>query len=184
MYSEKFKDSEIINYSRFKKIRLVPFFAAFNIKEYIAVPVTFAFGLVVELFHLDDGFDFAIFTLPLILSAVCFVLSIAFAPTKLYVNEGELKFRLWTRVHSSGFTRRNYSRRVYYHTKRISKIEFKQNFIEEIFDVGHIVFSGYTEYIARRETEDVYERKKYTIYGIRNFSAFRKELNEYIEKED
>ncbi len=58
----------------------------------------------------------------------------------------------------------------------ITNIDFHQNFIEKIFDVGHISFSGKALFTAKRDLDRIEEKDAFTIYGIKHFSRFRSEF--------
>jgi|GEM_PF-6658287 len=74
---------------------------------------------------------------------------------------------------------------VGYSISNIKDIVYKQNFIEKLFDIGHIHFKGEVKFMAisNREyekeqiRENVWFRKYHRIYGITNFSKLKEDLS-------
>ncbi|MBQ2729315.1 MAG: hypothetical protein IJF69_00920 [Clostridia bacterium] len=65
--------------------------------------------------------------------------------------------------------------KVLYSVCDIKRIEFYQNRIEKVFNVGHISFSGKVFIEAKRDTDRIEIDQPFCIYGIPNFEQFKKE---------
>lgn len=63
--------------------------------------------------------------------------------------------------------------KVSYSVTEIKDIEFHQNAIEKIFDVGHVSFSGNATFSAKRDLERIPDKNDFVIYGIKHFSQFK-----------
>ena len=62
--------------------------------------------------------------------------------------------------------------KVSYSVSEIKDVEFHQNAIEKIFDVGHIHFSGKATFTAKRDVDRIKEKDMFVIYGIKDFFSF------------
>ena len=65
--------------------------------------------------------------------------------------------------------------KVDYYVFDVKKIEANQNPIERFFNVGRITFSGRVEFDAGYDTDRIKIKDKYTLYGVKKFSEFKKE---------
>lgn len=63
--------------------------------------------------------------------------------------------------------------KISYSVSNVHSIEFHQNPIEKIFDIGHISFQGDAVFSAKRDIDRIKEKDLFTIYGIRNFAEFK-----------
>ena len=110
-----------------------------------------------------------------------------FFPKTLTVSDGALKFAEYVRVRRRGISfeiREGLAlwTRVEYTVKEIHSVEFRQNALEKRFDFGHISFSGWTTFEAKRDLEHIRERCRFTVYGIPHFAEFQAEFQELTEK--
>ncbi len=63
--------------------------------------------------------------------------------------------------------------KISYSVSNVHNIQFHQNPIEKMFDVGHISFQGDAVFVAKRDVDKIKEKDSFTIYGIRNFEEFK-----------
>lgn len=66
--------------------------------------------------------------------------------------------------------------KVSYRVTEVKVLEFRQCFVEKMFDVGHIRFSGNVEYEADRSQHRITPKKIFVIYGIKNFALFKSDF--------
>ena len=66
--------------------------------------------------------------------------------------------------------------RVKYTVLEVEDVVFTQNFIEKIFDVGRVSFSGRYLFDAGKHQDRIRERHRFKIRGIKNFSKFKNEF--------
>ena len=64
--------------------------------------------------------------------------------------------------------------KVSYCVREITGVEFRQNPIEKMFNVGRVLFSGKATYTANRYVDRINERDTFIICGIKNFDKFKK----------
>lgn len=67
--------------------------------------------------------------------------------------------------------------KVSYSVSEIQAVEFHQNAIEKMLDVGHISFSGKATFTAKRDLDRIEEKERFVIYGIRAFSQFQNDFS-------
>ncbi len=95
-------------------------------------------------------------------------------PKKFFFHKGTAEFEDYIsmrprRVMSTNF----WWLKVSYTVTGISRLEFRQNAFERLFDVGRVSFSGEVTVTAKRDTDRIEIEDTYLICGIRNFSAFQ-----------
>ena len=66
--------------------------------------------------------------------------------------------------------------KVHYSVSEIHDVEFHQNAIERLFNVGHISFSGKAIVTAKRDVDRIPEKDRFVIYGICNFYDFQRDF--------
>lgn len=105
--------------------------------------------------------------LTLILSSYC--------PQKITVSKTAVEFDDYVHIkprsaHSKGF----HFQKVHFTVSNPYNIVYRQNPIEKLLNIGHISFSGNTRFTANKHLEEIEAPKVFRIYGIPNFSSFRK----------
>ena len=63
--------------------------------------------------------------------------------------------------------------KVSYSVLDIKEIQFHQNFIEKMFDIGHISFCGRAVWMAISGDDGIKKKDRFEIYGIKRFSDFK-----------
>lgn len=119
-----------------------------------------------------------------ILGVVCLLLLLARIRhiTKSFSFNGEaLEFvdHVQMKPESRGFVRTRgvwWWVKVSYTVTRVKDLEFRQCFIEKMFDVGHITFSGNVTFVANKSQHRITPKKSFVIYGIKNFKLFRSDF--------
>ncbi len=73
--------------------------------------------------------------------------------------------------------------KVHFNVTEIQNLEFHQNFIEKLFDVGHISFQGKTNFeIDKNDLEnEELVNNNHLIYGIPNFKEFTLKMKGIIK---
>ena len=66
--------------------------------------------------------------------------------------------------------------KVSYSVTNVENVEFKQNFLERLFDLGHVSFDGKATFTAKRDMERIEPPERFTVYGISHFSQFKDEF--------
>ena len=66
--------------------------------------------------------------------------------------------------------------KVNYTVLNYRNVTFHQNFIEKIFDIGHIRFEGDVTFTAKRDEDRIKVKKRPGIYGIKHFEQFKKQF--------
>ncbi|MBR2387474.1 MAG: PH domain-containing protein [Clostridia bacterium] len=113
---------------------------------------------------------------------VILVLDLFFHSPKFFVTDGEeIKFNEYAHIkpESSPFVITKggfFWLKVSYSISNIQDIKYHQNFIEKIFDIGHISFSGKADFSAKRDMDRIKRKEQFTIYGIKHFSNFKGQL--------
>ncbi len=69
--------------------------------------------------------------------------------------------------------------KVSYSVCQIKNVEFGQNPVEKLFDVGHVSFGGKATFTAKRDVDRIEEKDTFTIYGIKHFSKFKAEFMQH-----
>ncbi len=166
-YSENYKTT----------VKLNRFFNIFNPKVYKITLFTIAIFLVFGIYLICTGkSSFAVYAVSSIILVTINALSIGLhCPKKLFIGKDTIEFEDYRSV------RPRYMRvkkgfwwlKVGYSVSNIKDIEFHQNFIEKIFDVGHISFSGKATFFAKRDVDRIKEQDTFVIYGIKNFSHLK-----------
>jgi len=133
-------------------------------------------------------FFFAKESIPVIVSTLVFVNvlfvvgMITHSPKMLSFHGEEIEFDQYVCLkpnHSGFFTSRGivWWRKVHYTVPDVKQMELRQNFIERIFDVGHVSFKGKARWTAKKDLDRIKEKDTFTIYGIPHFSLFRAEMS-------
>ena len=158
-------------------VKLNRFFNIFNPKVYKITLFTIAIFIVFGIYLICTGKQsFAVYAVSAIILVMMNVLSIELhCPKKLLIGKDTIEFEDYHNVRPrnrhirSGF----WWLKVSYSVSDIKDIEFHQSFIEKIFDVGHISFSGKATFFAKRDIDRIKEQDTFVIYGIKNFSHFK-----------
>lgn len=79
---------------------------------------------------------------------------------------------LFAHIHGLGHLK------VHFHVSNLQNLTFYQTRLEKVFDMGHITFSGDTNFEAKRDMDRIRVPDTLRIYGIRNFTEFKKHFEE------
>ena len=127
---------------------------------------------------LKEKFEFPVY--PLAGATVLFLMTlilIAYCPAKITVSQKSIEFEDYVHIkprsaHSKGF----HFQKVCYTVSNLYGIEYHQNAIEKLLDIGHISFSGNARFTASKHLEEIEAPKVFRIYGIPNFSSFKENI--------
>ena len=157
---------------KLKLIRLANVFNPSFLRSFIILFAVTAVGAVCFNFRFD--FVFSGLALLLIYSIVFPIFNypkyIEFCDNRIcYVSPENLP-----RKRGKGFT----SAKVSYQVTNITKFTLKQNKIERLFGLSHLVFSGQTTFDAGKHTDRFLPKDVHCIYGIR-YSKHRDDISIY-----
>ena len=107
------------------------------------------------------------------------------AAKRLFIDNGTFKFE----EHIAMKPESKYVRtrgiwwwvKVSYTVTDIKDVELCQNGFEALFDIGHIKFSGKTEFTAKKHSERVKPKESFVIYGIKNFALFKSDFGRNLK---
>jgi hypothetical protein len=104
--------------------------------------------------------------LTLILSSYC--------PQKITVSKTAVEFDDYVHIktrsaHSKGF----HFQKVHYTVSNLYGVEYHQNPIEKLLNIGHISFRGNARFTADKNPEKIEAPTVFRIYGIPKFSSFK-----------
>ena len=124
---------------------------------------------------LKGKFEFPVY--PLAGASVLFLMTVilvSHCPAKITVSQKFIEFEDYVHIkprsaHSNGF----HFQKVCYTVSNPYNIEYHQNRIEKLWNIGHISFSGSTRFTASKHLEEIEAPKVFRIYGIPNFSSFK-----------
>lgn len=127
---------------------------------------------------LKGKFEFPVY--PLASATVLFLMTlilIAYCPSKVTFSQKSIEFEDYIHIkpssaHSKGF----HFQKVHYTVSNLYNIEYRQNYIEKLLNIGHISFSGNTRFTASKHLEEIEMPKFFRIYGIPNFSSFKENV--------
>lgn len=127
---------------------------------------------------LKEKFEFPVY--PLAGATVLFLMTlilIAYCPSKVTFSQKSIEFEDYIHIkprsaHSKGF----HFQKVCYTVSNLYGIEYHQNAIEKLLDIGHISFSGNARFTASKHLEEIEAPKVFRIYGIPNFSSFKENI--------
>ena len=119
---------------------------------------------------------------------VCFVFALVglmHITKSLTVNGGALEFvdHVQMKPESRGLVRTRgawWWVKVSYTVTQVKDLEFRQSFVEKMFDVGHITFSGNVTFVADKSQHRITPKKKFVIYGIKNFALFKSDFGRSV----
>ncbi len=109
------------------------------------------------------------------------------ATKELFIDVDTFKFeeRKALQPVSKGFFLRTrgvwYWVKVSYTVTDLKNVELCQNGFEALFDVGHIKFSGKTEFTAKKHLERIKPKDTFVIYGIKNFALFKSDFGRNVK---
>lgn len=116
-----------------------------------------------------EGFAFVPFAAAIILLVA---MEVYHRPRKISIYNGYIDFddHMFLRLDGrNGF----WWVKVRYSVSDIYDMEFHQNFIERLFNVGHIYFKGKATFMASRDNDKIDGKDTFTIYGIKSFGEFK-----------
>ena len=156
--------------------RLNRIFNIFNEKVYMYLILTNIFILIAGIsFNSFDKSSIAEFiSIFVIINAITIISLVFHCPDSFTVIGKSLEFDDYISLrpefrYGKGF----WWLKVSYSVTEIKNVEFHQNVIEKIFDVGHISFSGKATFSAKRDLERIPDKNDFVIYGIKHFSQFK-----------
>ena len=164
-----------------KEIKLKRIFNVLNFKCYHMIYLSLAADLIygiVMLVKREGSFLLWLGVAALAMLSSYFIDMVS-CPKRLKIYGDTVEFSMLksiSRKISFGHVRGWNPVRVHYRIEDISNVVFEQNFVERIFDAGHISFSGKVSIEAKRDEDRIKIHDKYYIYGISNFSKFKKEF--------
>ncbi len=164
-----------------KEIKLKRIFNVLNFKCYHMIYLSLAAVLIYGIVMLEKGEGSVLLWLGVAALAMLlgYFMDIVSCPKRLKIYGDTVEFSMLksiSRKISFGHIRGWSPVRVNYRIEGISNVVFEQNFVERIFDAGHISFSGKVSIEAKRDEDRIKIHDKYYIYGISNFSKFKKEF--------
>lgn len=164
-----------------KEIKLKRIFNVLNFKCYHMIYLSLAAVLIYGIVMLEKGEGSVLLWLGVAALAMLlgYFMDMVSCPKRLKIYGDTVEFSMLksiSRKISFGHVHGWSPVRVYYRIEDISNVVFEQNFVERIFDAGHISFSGKVSIEAKRDEDRIKIHDKYYIYGISNFSKFKKEF--------
>ena len=164
-----------------KEIKLKRIFNVLNFKCYHMIYLSFAAGFIYGIVMLEKGEGSVLLWLGVAALGILsgYFMDMVSCPKSLKIYGDTVEFSMLksiSRKISFGHVHGWSPVRVHYRIEDISNVVFEQNFVERIFDAGHISFSGKVSIEAKRDGDRVRINKKYCIYGIDNFKEFSNEL--------
>ena len=106
-----------------------------------------------------------------------YLLALLDFPKSFSIEKGTIQYTDRVRIRVFGH-RGGKSLRVNYTVRRVRDMEFCQNFVEKLFNVGHIRFRGSTSFDAKERWEDrVPDRKKHVLYG-----TFLEQIKDHMDE--
>ena len=104
-------------------------------------------------------------------------------PGSFSIENGTIRYTDHVRVRTFWISTGGVSVRVDYTVRRVRDVEFRQNFVERLFNVGHMRFCGSTSFDTKEKWEDrIPNRKKHVLYGIPHFDEFQEQLKELLKE--
>ena len=104
-------------------------------------------------------------------------------PESFSIENGTIRYTDFVKARTFWISRGGVSVRVDYTVRRVRDVEFRQNFVERLFNVGHMRFRGSTSFDAKEKWEDrIPGRKKHVLYGIPHFDEFQEQLKELLKE--
>ena len=99
-------------------------------------------------------------------------------PKNIEINENQLRYRQLVRLYNK-YGHGSKSIKVSYTITNITNIEYHQNSVEKIFNVGHICFQGETIIHDSKHVEEVFVPLCHRIYGITKFDEFHSVIESF-----
>lgn len=113
-----------------------------------------------------------------------YLLALLDFPKSFSIEKGTVRYNDRVRIRAFGHGRGGISVRVDYTVRRVGDVEFRQNFVEKLFNVGRMRFCGSTSFDAKERWEDrIPDRKKHVFYGIPHFDEFQERIKEHLKEE-
>lgn len=162
-----------------KTYRLKRLFNLCNPKEYGRLLLLNVVIIVFQFFFAKESIPVGVSILVLV-NVLSVMGTIRYSPKMLSFHRDGIEFDQYVRLkpnHSGFFVTRGvwWWRKVHYTVSDVNHIDFRQSFIEKIFDVGHISFRGKATWIAKKDLDRIKEKDTFTLYGIPHFTLFRAE---------
>lgn len=157
-------------------LKLKPLFNIFNPKVYSPFLLLFSVIILNGAVLFSKGkFEFPVY--PLAGATVLFLLTFilcSYCPQKITVSKSAVEFEDHIRIRpkyrrSKGF----HFQKVYFTVSNPYHIQYHQNPIEKLFDIGHISFCGNARFTANKNLEEIEAPPVFRIYGIPHFSSFK-----------
>ncbi|MBQ9117321.1 MAG: hypothetical protein IJY04_09880 [Clostridia bacterium] len=124
----------------------------------------------------------------IVASVIGFILVILFlvseTPYELRLSEKRLYLSKVVFIRPHGIMSGSYMRRVHvrYCASDIRNVSFSQSFPERLFGVGRVKISGSFRVEAERDADRIAIPREMTVYGIKDFFAFKQELLALLEE--
>lgn len=166
-----------------KEFRLNRFFNIFNPKVYITLIILDAVLLISGIYqYLTKDFSLISYIESAALgNVVVIVIHSLLCPKKVLISKDTIEFDDYQYIepHNGVIRTRGLGwLKISYCVSQIKDIALHQNFIEKLFNVGRISFSGKARFTAKRDLEKVREKDRFVIYGIRRFSEFKRNFSD------
>ena len=118
-----------------------------------------------------------------IIVLMIYLLSLLDFPGSFSIEKGTIQYTDRVRIPIFEHGKGRINVRVKYTVRRVRDVEFRQNFVERLFNVGHMRFRGSTSFDAKEKWEDrIPGRKKHVLYGIPHFHEFQEQIKELIKE--
>ncbi len=158
-----------------KIFKLNRFFNIFNPNVYSYAIVIASISLIYFIISIINREMFEDFSFRPFIAGIIFLITVeaAHRPGKISIYNGFMDFDDYTLLRygsGKGF----WWVKIRYSVSDIYDMEFHQNFIEKMFDVGHIYFKGKAMFTASRDVDRIKEKDNFTIYGVKNFEEFKR----------
>jgi len=160
-------------------IKLCRVFNIFNKRNYKTLWISAPVFLIFIIWGWISGKTPPGISIPSVLLAyfISLLIMMIYSPKRLVLYDDCAKFCDFVNMPPKHGTHRGYfPLKVQYYISDISETEFHQTPIEKLFNAGHVVISGKVTFEAKRDLDRIKVQDKYYIYGIRNFSEFKKEF--------
>lgn len=117
------------------------------------------------------------------LSVAVSLFNVLKAPSEVAVSSGEIRYKKRRTMDMGNKKIVSFSEEDTYTITDINTLVLKQNAIERMINLGHIVVMGECRVSPMTVIYMRGNRHPHVIYGIPNFDGFRQELGEYIQCE-
>lgn len=157
-----------------RTFRLNRIFNIFNPYVYRYAIITAAISLTLFIIGIINKEEYVSFLFFPFIAVIIFLIAVEIyhRPLKISIYNGFVDFddHIFLRLDGrNGF----WWVKVRYSVSDICDMEFHQNFIEKMFDVGHIYFKGKATLISNIDNDKIEEKNVFTLYGIKDFGEFK-----------